>query len=478
MLLSSVLNRVETLNEPEGDINISGVCSDLCDVAPGYAFVCIRGVQVDGHTKAKEAAKLGAVLIIAEEKTEAPVSHILVKDTRKALALIWSNLYFNPSKALKLIGITGTNGKTTTAYLIYRVLSLLTCRTGLIGTVETIAGDKNYSSSYTTPAPSQLHSLFAKMKEAGLSHVVMEVSSHALSQERVAGLFFETAVFTNLTQDHLDYHGTMENYLNEKLKLFCNAKCGIINKDDKSCEAFFKTPCESFITYGIDNEADFTAYDIAYSTTGTKFTLKSPDGEFKAYIATPGRFSVYNALAAICACRSLGFPTANIVSALGSSKGVKGRMENIQTGRNFSIIIDYAHTPDGLFNVLKTINTIKKGRLVVVFGCGGDRDRDKRPKMGAVASENADYVVVTSDNPRSEIPGAIIKDIVKGMTGYKTPYTVIEDRKQAIRYAIENAKANDIILLAGKGHEDYQILGGRTIPFDEREIINDILRTL
>lgn len=480
MLLSSVLNRVETLSEPPGNISISGVCSDLTDIIPGCAFVCIRGVKVDGHTKAKEAVKLGAVLIVAEEKTDAPAPHILVKDSRRTLALIWSNLYNNPAAAFKLIGITGTNGKTTTSYLIYRILSALNCRTGLIGTVENITGDdENSPSSYTTPNPSQLHALFTKMKDAGIFSVVMEVSSHALSQERVAGLYFEAAVFTNLSHDHLDYHGTMDNYLNAKLKLFSNAKCGIINRDDTYYEAFANTPCQKFYTFGIESDADFSAHDIKYGTDGTRCIIKSPYGQHHAFIATPGRFSVYNALAAVTVCSALGYEISDIIRALNGSKGVRGRLENIPSKHGFNIIIDYAHTPDGLYNVLKTLGgIIKKGRLITVFGCGGDRDREKRPKMGSIAAENSDFTIVTSDNPRTEKPADIISDILKGMSDTGSPYIVIEDRKEAIRHAIKNAKRGDVILLAGKGHEDYQIINSKKIEFDERDIVKEFLDTL
>lgn len=460
------------------DTEISNITTNSSEVKDGFLFVAIEGVKVDGHSFIGQAKENGAVAVLAQRDTGADIPHIITPNTRKALSILWGNFFDNPAKDLRLTGITGTNGKTTTTYLTYHILKENNCKAGLIGTVENIIGEVKEPSKYTTPEPSALQSLFSKMREEKVSDVVMEVSSHSLSQERVAGLTFEVGAFTNLTRDHLDYHKTMEGYLAEKLKLMDNCKNAVVNMDDEYGIEFINRAKGRVVTYGIEKEADFRAIDIKHSPNGSDFTLVSPKGKVEAFIGIPGQFSVYNALCSLAISYCLGIEIPKAVEALKKANGVNGRMEIVKTNQNFSIIIDYAHTPDGLLNAVKTLKEIpKEGKLTVLFGCGGDRDKTKRPMMGKIAGELADFVIVTSDNPRTENPHSIINDILEGMKNIKIPFKVITDRKEAIRFAIENAKQGDVILLAGKGHETYQILKDETIHFDEREVIAEILHS-
>lgn len=460
------------------DVEIDNITTNSSEVKDGFLFVAIEGVKVDGHSFIAQAKENGAVAVLAQKETDIDIAHILTSNTRKALSILWGNFYDNPAKSLRLIGVTGTNGKTTTTYLTHHILKENNSKAGLIGTVENIIGQVIEPSKYTTPEPSALQSLFSKMREAKVSDVVMEVSSHSLSQERVAGLFFEVGAFTNLTRDHLDYHKTMEGYLAEKLKLMDNCKNAVVNADDEYGIEFINRAKGRVITYGIEKEADFRAINIKHSPNGSDFTLVCPNGKIEAFIGIPGQFSVYNALCSLSISYCLGIDIKKAVEALKKANGVNGRMEIVKTNEAFSIIIDYAHTPDGLLNAVKTLKEIpKEGKLTVLFGCGGDRDKTKRPMMGKIAGELADFVIVTSDNPRTENPHSIINDILEGMKNIKIPFKVIADRKEAIRFAIENAKRGDVILLAGKGHETYQILKDETIHFDEREVIAEILHS-
>lgn len=453
------------------DIEIKGITQDSRNISKGDAFICIKGANFDGHSAALKAEELGAAVIIAEKDTGAK-NQIIVSDTREALAEMSSNYFGNPSKKLKIIGVTGTNGKTSVTYMIKQVLEYFGHKVGLIGTIHNLICNEEIATINTTPGAFELNKLFAKMVEAGCEYAVMEVSSHALDQKRVFGIEFEAAVFTNLTQDHLDYHETMDNYFYAKSKLFSMCKKAILNFDDSYTEKLSELISAPKITYSlISNNSTYSAKDITYRPDGVSYTLVGFNAIQKFSVSIGGKFTVYNTMAAICVLNELGFELSEISKAISQMSGIKGRAEVVPTGKDFTVIIDYAHTPDGLVNILRSFKVFKESRLVVLFGCGGDRDKLKRPIMGKVASQYADYVIITSDNPRSEEPMSIIEDIEKGIIDTKTPYKIIENRVDAINFAIKNAKSRDIIVLAGKGHETYQILKNGKIDLDERELV-------
>ena len=414
----------------------------------------------------------GAAAVVCERDLGLE-NQIIVDESRAVYSIVCANYFGNPASKLKIIGLTGTNGKTTTTFLIKQILDNLGKKTGLIGTVQNMVADEVYPAHYTTPDPYELQSLFAKMVKAGCEYCVMEVSSQALAQGRVAAVQFELAVFTNLTQDHLDYHKTWENYFNSKKLLFENCKTALTNLDDENGMKIVEgMPCE-VKTYSVgNNNADFTARNVCFSASGVKYELLT-DRIGRVSCPIPGRFSVYNSLCAIASAITLGFDFESVLRAIAKCGGVKGRIEVVPTDTDYTVIIDYAHSPDGLENIIRSLREIAEGRVVTLFGCGGNRDKTKRPIMGEIASELSDFCIVTSDNPRNEKPSDIIKDILEGMKNTKTPYKVIENRKEAIFYALDNARDKDIILLAGKGHETYQILNEGTIHFDEREIVNE-----
>ena len=467
---------IELINCNEGmaDIEISGVTCDSRNVKPGFAFVCIKGWVSDGHKFAASAVEKGASVIIAEEDTGF-ANQIIVEDTHAAYSNMCANWFGNPANDLKLIGVTGTNGKTSVTYFLKKILEEQGHKVGLIGTIQNMIGDEVLAAENTTPNAYDLNSLFALMKAKGCSYVIMEVSSHALDQCRVYNLDFEVAIFTNLTQDHLDYHITMDNYLAAKKRLFRMCKTAIINSDDEYAEELMSGLDCRVVTYSAGDSSTYSAKAIKYMPASIDYEFVSDIHINHVKVNTGGKFTVYNSLAALSCAVELGFPISDSAKALLGLSGVKGRAEVVPTGKDFTVIIDYAHTPDGLKNILKTFRECEKNRLIVLFGCGGDRDKTKRPIMGSVAARYADYCIVTSDNPRSEEPGEIIKDILVGMDGTPTPYKVIENRVEAIKYAIETAVKNDIIVLAGKGHETYQILKNGTIHLDEREVIAEVL---
>ncbi len=459
------------------ELEISGITVDSREVKPGYAFICIKGAKSDGHKFAKSAVDSGAVVVIAEEDLKLQ-NQILVPDTHIAYSMMSAKWFKNPAKDLKLIGVTGTNGKTSVTYMLKKVLESQGHKVGLVGTIQNMIGDRVVETKNTTPGAYELNSLFAEMKAQGCEYVVMEVSSHALDQARVFGLDFEVAIFTNLTQDHLDYHGTMENYLEAKKKLFKMCKCAIINLDDEYANQLMSgLDCE-VITYSLGDNSTYSAKAIKYRPASVDYELVGNETINHIKINTGGKFTVYNSLCAAIAATKLGIDICHVANALATLKGVKGRAEVVPTNKDFTIIIDYAHTPDGLKNILSTFRECEKNRLTVLFGCGGDRDKTKRPIMGSIAARYADFVIVTSDNPRTENPSEIIEDILVGMDGTITPYKVIENRIEAIKYAVKSASANDIIVLAGKGHETYQILKDETIHLDEREVIAEALTEL
>ncbi len=456
------------------DIVITGISSDSRTVKSGYAFVCINGFNADGHKFAPKAIEMGASVVIAERDLGLE-NQIVVEDTHAVYSDMCAKWFGNPAGDLKLIGVTGTNGKTSITYILKSILEKAGYKVGLIGTIQNMIGDEVIVSKNTTPGAFDLNSLFSLMKSAGCSFVIMEASSHALDQKRIFDLTFEASIFTNLTQDHLDYHETMENYLEAKKKLFKMSKLAIVNGDDGYSSTVTEGLDCPVVTYSRSDNSDYSAKAIKLKPTSVDYELVSNSELAHIKVNSGGGFTVYNSLAsAVCALK-LGIPMDTVTSALKEFCGVKGRAEVIPDTRDFHIIIDYAHTPDGLKNILKTFRDCEKNRLTVLFGCGGDRDKTKRPIMGSIAARYADNVIVTSDNPRSEEPSAIIDDILVGMEGTTTPYKVIENRIEAIRYAVATALKDDIIILAGKGHETYQILKEGTIHLDEREVVREAL---
>lgn len=479
MTLSELLKDVNIKKiDGGGSMKISGIACDSRKVKPGNVFVCITGYETDGHKYAKSAVENGAVAVVAEhDLPTVDVPCVIVDNTRKAMSEMAATFYDYPYKKFKLIGITGTNGKTTTAYLIKSILEHLGKKVGLIGTNQNMIGDMIMETSRTTPDSLELMQLFDMIASHNVDYVVMEVSSHALALDRVTACTFDVGAFTNITQDHLDFHKTMEEYLAAKSILFNICNTGVVNKDDARSEYLIENArCRNMITYGINQDCDLKASNIILNEDGVKFDINYGGMEEHVDLPIPGEFSVYNALTAIGCCMAENIPLDLAVDGLHSAKGVKGRIEIVRTpGTNYTVIIDYAHTPDGLLNVINAIRGFAKGRIVTLFGCGGDRDASKRPIMGKIAGELSDFCIVTSDNPRTEDPEKIIKQVVEGVKQTDCDYEVITNRFSAIEYALDHAKKNDIILLAGKGHETYQVLGKDTIKFDEREIVQKLL---
>lgn len=461
------------------DLIIEGLNYNSKAIKDGEAFFCIKGLKADGHKYAESAIGNGAKVIVCEDPVvtkDADVTVIKVNDTRKALAIAASNYYDNPSKKMKVIGITGTNGKTTTAFMVKSVLEKAGFKVGLIGTVANYIGDKKLKAERTTPESLELHKLFDDMIKAGVEYCVMEVSSHSLYLHRVYGIEFSDAVFTNLTQDHLDFHKTMENYFQAKCILFNNATNKIINIDDE----YGKRITSSFkgcSTYSINENSDLKAFDIVNNSKGISFDISLNGEKENVKLMIPGIHNVYNSLAVIKVALLNNINFNEIKEGLKSAR-VPGRCELIEHNDklDFDIIIDYAHTPDALEKILKSAREFTEGRLLCVFGCGGDRDVTKRPIMGKIASELSDLVFVTSDNPRSEEPKKIIDDILEGIS--RDNYVVEENRKEAIFKAIKEGKHQDVIVIAGKGHEDYQVLKDKVIDFDERKVIAELLQRL
>ena len=462
----------------DAEREISGVSYDSRKTEKGDMFVAIRGFEADGHKFIPKAAENGAAVILCEEKPSCDIPYVLVSDSRYGLAIVSRDFFGDPASEMTMIGITGTSGKTSSSYLIKHMLeSKLDAKVGLIGTNGNMIGDEFLHTEHTTPESYELHKLFRHMADSGCTHVVMEVSSHSLTLERVAGIHFDVALYTNLSQDHLDFHGTMEEYAAAKRKLFSMCSIGCFNLDDAWADFMRDGASCRTMTFSTEkNEADLVAKDIRLTADGVRFASVSGDEISMTKLGIPGMFSVYNALGTMSVGLALGLSLADCSDAMSSAKGVKGRLEIVPTGRDFSLVIDYSHKPDALEKVLKTLKPVTRGRLIALFGCGGDRDKLKRPIMGRIAADNADLVVVTSDNPRTEDPDEIIREIVAGMKDKRTPTKVICDRREAIAWAIDNAAPGDVLLLAGKGHEDYQVVGHEKHHMDEREIVSDCLK--
>ena len=479
MKLSELLRDIEVLelHAPEG-LELADVAYDSRRAAPGSVFVAVRGFDTDGHKYIGSAVKNGAACVICEEAPDCETPYVIVRDSRLALAIASRNFFRDPSSEMTVIGVTGTNGKTTTTYLTKHMLeACLDAKVGLIGTNGNMIGGEFIKTEHTTPESCDLQRLFREMADAGCTHVVMEVSSHSLALNRVAGVSFGPCVFTNLTQDHLDFHKDMADYAAAKAKLFSMCSLGIVNADDEwSGFMTERASCPVHTFSCRDAGAELYAKDMELTASGVSFTAVHGGESVRAKLGIPGHFSVYNALGVLGIGLALGIGLEDAAEALASAKGVKGRVEVVPTDGDYTILIDYAHTPDALENVLRSMREVTTGRLVALFGCGGDRDRKKRPIMGRIAAECADFVVVTSDNPRTEEPEAIIADILEGMAGSATPKEVICSRPEAIEWAIEHHLPGDVIVLAGKGHEDYQIVGHEKHHMDEREIVAEVLR--
>ena len=469
------------------DLDITGLESNSKNIKEGYMFIAIKGYSVDGHDYINNAIEAGAKVVMVQEgcdlkkiKLPADVTIIMARDTREALAICSCNFYGNPSRKFKLIGVTGTKGKTTTTYMIKTLLEAQGKKVGLIGTIENYIGEDSLGESdRTTPESIDLQRMFAQMVEEKVEFVVMEVSSQALKLQRVAGCNFDVGVFTNFSKEHISQkeHGDMEEYFNSKMKLFSMCQMGFVNIDDfRGARVKREAKCQ-VKTYGIDNGCDLLAKDITITNIGVDFKAKIGDKNERVKVDIPGRFSVYNSLAAISVAMYYGCSAELIKTALENIK-IPGRSELVPNKKELSIMIDYAHSPESLENILQAVKTYTKGRVIVVFGCGGDRDTTKRPIMGEIAGRIADYSIVTSDNPRTEDPEKIIKDIEAGISKTKGKYEIIVDRKKAIEKAITMANKKDIVILAGKGHEPYQEINKVKYPFDEREIVKEIINNM
>ena len=480
MKLKALLKDVAVLEmtaDPELEIG-SVVYDTRKKITPGSLFVAIKGFTFDGNSYIPTALEKGAAAVVTATKPEKDIPYILVESDRLALALIGANWHGCPARSMTMIGITGTNGKTSSTLLLKHILEkTVGAKVGLIGTMWNLIGDEEIPTERTTPESFELQALFARMRDAGCSHVIMEVSSHALSLDRVAGIQYDVAAFTNLTEDHLDFHKTMENYCDAKAMLFARCNKAVVNRDDpwhgRICAG---ADCPLLTTSAQPGEGLY-ARDVRMLSDGISFEAVYGEKQAEVKLGIPGKFTVYNAMTALGVALQLGIGLEQAAQALESAKGVKGRVEVVPTpGMPYTVLIDYAHTPDGLENVLSSVRGFCKGSLIAVFGCGGDRDPIKRPIMGRIGSELSDIAVITSDNPRTEEPAKIIDDILKGIDQEKNTCIVIENRRNAIHHAMDIGQKHDIIVLAGKGHETYQEIHGVKYPMDERVIVAEYLQ--
>ena len=472
MKLGELLHNIPIL-ETNADLEqeITGVSYDSRHTSPGDLFIALEGYETDGHRFIPMAREKGAACVLCQKAPQDGGPYVRTGDSRGALAQAGRNWFGDPAWEMTMVGVTGTNGKTTTTYLLKDVLEKAAgAKVGLIGTNQNMVGDEVLHTERTTPESFELQALFRRMADAGCTHVVMEVSSHALCLQRVAGIRFAAGLFTNLSQDHLDFHGSMEDYCGAKALLFRQCEKGVYNADDPWADRVTRdAPCP-LSSFG-EKAGELRGENIRLAVDGVDFDACRDGETVPVRVNIPGGFTVYNALGVMAAARELGVPLADSARVLRQSAGVKGRVEVVPVPGEYTVLIDYAVTPDAIENVLATVRDFAKGRVVILFGCGGDRDRGKRPKMGRIAAQMADFVVVTSDNPRTEVPGDIIADILPGLEGTETPYVVVEDRVEAIRYALDHAQTNDVIILAGKGHETYQIVGHEKRHLDEREVV-------
>lgn len=479
MKLRELLAGLEILSATANlDTEITGVSYDSRQVGPGDLFAALSGYTVDGHRFIPQAMAAGAAAVLCQvPPADGEVPYVQTADSRRALAVVGANFFGRPSGAMTMVGVTGTNGKTTSTYLLKAILEARGEKVGLIGTNQNMIGQEVLPTERTTPESFELQKLFARMRDEGCTHVVMEVSSHALALDRVYGVQYAVGVFTNLTQDHLDFHKTMEDYCDAKALLFRSCGVGVVNAADLWTPRLLRGSTCKVLSFSSTSPADLQAEDVVLAEDHIAFTAVSGEKRVDVRVNIPGRFMVDNALDVLGAALALGIPLEESAAVLARAPHVKGRVEVVPApGKDYTILIDYAHSPDSLENVLTTVRGFAKGRTIALFGCGGDRDKAKRPKMGRVAAETADLVVVTTDNPRTERPADIIADILPGLEGTKTPYQVVEDRVEAIHWAMDHARAGDVIVLCGKGHETYQEVGHEKRHMDEREIVADYLR--
>ncbi len=471
---------IEGIAETKLDnIEISSITDNTSKVEKDSIFVCVKGTSFDGHSAAEKMLEKGAALVIAEYDLGLGEKQIITENSRKFYGELCAAWFDHPEKKLQIIGVTGTNGKTTITNIIKNILMSCGIKTGLIGTIRNEIGDEIIDTENTTPMAFDYMSILDKMVKAGCKYAIMEVSSFGLVQHRIGPTHFKIGIFTNLTQDHLDYHKTMENYYQAKKMMFDECDDAIINTDDEYGKRLYdEINCRKY-TCGLENKADFYADNVNIRADGTAFEYFYNNNAIHIITKMIGMFNAFNVMAAISVCVKLGLDINDIIKAIGEYNGVKGRCEIIPTGKDFTVICDYAHTPDAIENILSSVKEYTEGKLICLFGCGGNRDAQKRPLMAKAAAKYADKLIITSDNPRDEIPEAIIDDILAGLTDKEMPLDVVVDRTEAIYHSLEIAQKGDIIVLAGKGHEDYQVLSGnKHIHFDEREIVSEGLKLI
>ena len=478
MKLTELANSLPTPAQVYGQAEVTGLTCDSRKVSPGDLYFCLPGLRVDGHSFAQQAADKGAAALVGERKLPVELPQVLVEDARAAMSYMAQCFYGYPARGMRGVGITGTKGKTTTSFLVREIARHAGYKVGLMGTVCTSIGDKEEPASLTTPDPIDVQSLLARMRDAGCDFYVMEVSAHALDLRKLVGMQFDQGVFTNFSQDHLDYFGTMETYRKAKEKFFTPfyLKHAVVNADDEAAPHMLGKV--ETTTFGVSKPADAYANDIEIHESGVSFVLSWKDVRIPLHLHISGIFNVYNSMAAAVACLEMGMDPEKVKEGLEAVTVVPGRIEPLPTHTPYRVILDYAHSPASLESILKTIREFTRGRLICLFGCGGGRDKEKRPIMGEISGRLADFSILTSDNPRLEQPMDILSAIEAGIKPTGAPYVVIENRREAIRYAMQMGQPGDVIVLAGKGHETYQDIGGQKLPFDEKVVVRELLREM
>ena len=478
MKLTELANSLPTPAQVYGQAEVTGLTCDSRKVSPGDLYFCLPGLRVDGHSFAQQAADKGAAALVVERKLPVELPQVLVEDARAAMSYMAQCFYGYPARGMRGVGITGTKGKTTTSFLVREIARHAGYKVGLMGTVCTSIGDKEEPASLTTPDPIDVQSLLARMRDAGCDFYVMEVSAHALDLRKLVGMQFDQGVFTNFSQDHLDYFGTMETYRKAKEKFFTPfyLKHAVVNADDEAAPHMLGKV--ETTTFGVSKPADAYANDIEIHESGVSFVLSWKDVRIPLHLHISGIFNVYNSMAAAVACLEMGMDPEKVKEGLEAVTVVPGRIEPLPTHTPYRVILDYAHSPASLESILKTIREFTRGRLICLFGCGGGRDKEKRPIMGEISGRLADFSILTSDNPRLEQPMVILSASEAGIKPTGAPYVVIENRREAIRYAMQMGQPGDVIVLAGKGHETYQDIGGQKLPFDEKVVVRELLREM
>jgi len=484
MMLKEILKGISFTWIQGKNVEVENIVIDSRKVQYGSLFICLKGLRADGHLFIKDAASAGAsAIVISDPQPAYPENVTIIRtgDTRKALSIAAANFYYHPADAFNLIGITGTKGKTTTTYMMETVLQHFKHKTGIIGTLGAKIGGQKLDIHYdtaTTPDPVELQQIFTAMKDDKVNDVIMEVSSQALAFEKLEGVQFNTAIFTNLTQDHLDFHKTMENYMLAKAKLFQQCRQGVVNVDSEAGRYILNnSPCD-FLTFSIDRQSDLQAGNIKYLENGVEFTVNIDASPIDFFVPIKGRFTVYNALGVIGAALMMNIPVSTMQKALSSIRGVPGRLQDVPNNKGKHVIVDYAHSPDSIVNIINAVREFTRGRVIILFGCGGDRDAAKRPIMGKIAGELADYCIITSDNPRSEDPLKIIGSIEAGVKETSCPYEVEADRRIAIFKGVGILEPDDALIIAGKGHENYQEIDGKITHFDDVEVAREALEAI